>query len=112
MINDTTVNKSNTASEAGGINSSSIGSSLVGQSVSSWLAASGSLSAESLLSAAPSPRTTDDKFNCSKYLQSIEESSDYVSGDSCELAPQVAGKADSETVAESFFNEEEVLIHY
>jgi len=81
--------KSHTASEDG--NTSSLGSSLVGQSVTSWLGTPGSVAAQSI-STGPSPGTGG-HCNNSKHVQSTEESSDYVSGDSCEL-----GSSSSPTV--------------
>eukprot|EP00092_Neocalanus_flemingeri_P031844 GFUD01034591.1.p1 GENE.GFUD01034591.1~~GFUD01034591.1.p1 ORF type:complete len:1440 (-),score=419.17 GFUD01034591.1:124-4395(-) len=110
------INKSSTTSEAG-MNTSSLGSSLVGQSVSSWLATSGSISADSLLSAensvvlSPKIAPDSDKFDSSKFIQQIEESSDYISGDSCELAPPSSVKLESKTALESFYDEE-TKVHY
>merc|ERR1719318_1263445 len=79
--NKSMTDKSHTTSEDG--NTSSLGSSLVGQSVTSWLGTPGSVSCQSI-NTDPSPKTEGD-YNNSKYVSSTEESSDYVSGDSCEL---------------------------
>merc|ERR1719233_2231923 len=80
------VNKSTAVSDGG--NTSSLGSSLVGQSVTSWLDTPGSVSAESsCVSVDPSPEVvcTSKKRDDYDLDQSIGESSDYVSGNSVEL---------------------------
>merc|ERR1719318_361360 len=87
--NKSITDKSHTTSEDG--NTSSLGSSLVGQSVTSWLGTPGSVSCQSI-NTDPSPKTGGD-YNNSKHVASTEESSDYVSGDSCEL-----GSSESVTV--------------
>jgi len=80
------VNKSTTVSDGG--NTSSLGSSLVGQSVTSWLDTPGSVSTESsCVSVNPSPEAmcTDIGLDNHDLDPSIGESSDYVSGNSVEL---------------------------
>jgi len=91
------IDKSVINSEDG--NSSSLGSSLVGENVSSWLGTPGSCISD------PSPKNHDQS---SRYIPSNGESSDYVSGNSAEL---VSSSTES-TVGASPQNEEEPKLHY
>jgi len=104
------MNKSTTSSEDG--NTSSLGSSLVGQSVSSWLGTPGSVvSAEaSCVSADPSPNTKSVSSD-QEVLKSSPgdgESSDYVSGNSADLGSSSSSATELGTES----SDQNYKIHY
>ena len=107
-------NKSEASGSEAGVNASSLGSSLVGQSVSSWLGRStdcGLSSDQSAVSA--NPKCSPPCSEAGKVSPAPTESSDYVSGDSCELVspPSSSPHIEQETAGLGE-EEDEFPIHY